>query len=229
MFRIFDIFLENAYLPIYAITVIVALWRFPRYYDTVFKYLPVLLTYTFLNEVLGNIIKYFDEYDFVFKDLLTYNNWVIYNIYDIIFYVYFIYVYWLSTKKEYARKIILTGGILYLIAAVVNPFLTDFLTRFQMISYFTGASVLIASIFIYLNYHKQKTGSVFNSRNLLSWISAGILVFLMGYIPLIILGHLEIVPRADFQIIRRIHLLLILTMYSCFILGFIRMSKKQIV
>ncbi len=228
MLDLIDKLLEYAYLPLYAITVVVALWRYPRYFDTVFKYLPILLTYNFLNEVLGNIIKYYDEYDFVLKDLLTYNNWIIYNIYDIIFYLYFFYVYWLSMDNKPIRKFILIGVTLYMVAAVVNPFVTDFATRFQMISYFTGALILIASIIIYFQYFKSRTGKLFVENNLLSWLSLGILIFLVGYIPLIILGHFEIVPSENYQIIRRLHLILIISMYGCFIAGFLKMSKKRI-
>ena len=229
MLNLIDILLEFTFVPLYGITVVVALWRYPRYFDSIFKYLPVLLTYNFLNEVLGAIIKYYDEFDFVFKDVLTYNNWIIYNIYDIIFYLYFFYVYWLSTDQTKTKKFIIIGTSLFIAAAIVNPFIADFATRFQMLSYFTGALVLIATILMYFQYTKIKTGKWFTKKNLVSWLSLGILIFLAGYIPLIVLGHFEIVPRENYQIIRRLHLLLIITMYGCFIAGFLKMSKKQIV
>ena len=228
MLDLLDILLEYTFIPLYGITVVVALWRYPRYFDSVFKYLPILLTYNFLNEVLGAFIKYYEDFDFVFKDVLTYNNWIIYNIYDIIFYLYFFYVYWLSTEQRSTRKFILTGASLYLIAAVVNPFIADFATRFQMFSYFTGAFVLIVGILMYFQYMKSKTGKWFIKNNLLSWLSLGIIIFLGGYIPLIVLGHFEIVPRENFQFIRRIHLILILAMYGCFIAGFIKMRRKSL-
>ena len=229
MLNLIDIFLEYSYLPLYGITVVVALWRYPRYFDSIFKYLPVLLTYNFLNELLGNIIKYYDEFDFVIKDLLTYNNWIIYNIYDIIFYLYFFYVYWLSMNQPIARKFIITGASLFVIAAITNPFMADFATRFQMLSYFTGAFVLISAILMYFQYSIFKRGKWFTGNNLLSWLSLGLLIFLAGYIPLIVLGHFEIVPRENYQIIRRLHLFLIIIMYGCFIAGFLKMSRKQIV
>ena len=228
MLNLIDIFLEYAFVPLYGITVVVALWRYPRYFDSVFKYLPILLTYNFLNEVLGAFIKYYDEFDFVFKDVLTYNNWIIYNIYDIIFYLYFFYVYWLSINRSNTRKFIITGASLFIVAAIANPFIADFATRFQMVSYFTGAFVLMATILMYFQYSVSKTGIWFTKNNLLSWLSLGIFIFLAGYIPLIILGHFEIVPRENYQIIRRLHLILIIIMYGCLIAGFLKMSKKQI-
>lgn len=212
----------------YAITVLVALWRYPRYFDSVFKYFPILLMYTLVTELGGLILKTNDDYDLVLSDLLDYNNWLIYNIYDIIFFLYFFYVYWVSIKELKYRKIIKIGAGIFILAAILNPFLTDFRTRFQMITYFTGALVLITAILLYYRQLKSTTGTWFLNENLLSWLSLGIIVFLIGYIPLIILGHFNIVAAEDYQIIRRIHLFLILIMYSSFITGFINMSRRSL-
>ena len=184
--------------------------------------------YTFLTELLGNIIKWNDEYDFVLSDVLEYNNWLIYNIYDIIFFLYFLYVYWLSIDRKGPRKFIQIAGLLVIIASVVNLFTSDFRTQFQMITYFTGAIMLIICIVIYFLHLKSKNDSWFIQSNLLSWLSGGILVFLAGYLPIIVLGHFNIVAGEDYKIIRRIHLLLILIMYGCFIMGFIRVRRKSI-
>lgn len=226
--KIVDFILEYAYLLLYAITVLVALWRYPRYFDTVFKYLPILLMYTFLTEVLGNIIKNSDEYDFILSDLLEYNNWLIYNIYDIVFFLYFFFLFWLSMGVIRYRRIIVIGIILFLLAIPVNLLLADFRTQFQMITYFTGAFVIVAIIMVYFTHLKSTIGKWFMGSNLLSWLSIGILIFILGYIPIIILGHFNIVEGQDYHIIRRIHLILILVMYSCFIAGFVKVRRKSI-
>ena len=226
--KIVDFILEYAYFILYAIAVLVALWRYPRYFDSVFKYFPILLMYTLVTELGGLILKTNDDYDLVLSDLLDYNNWLIYNIYDIIFFLYFFYVYWVSIKELKYRTIIKIGAGIFILAAILNPFLTDFRTRFQMITYFTGALVLITAILLYYRQLKSTTGTWFLNENLLSWLSLGIIVFLIGYIPLIILGHFNIVAAEDYQIIRRIHLFLILIMYSSFITGFINMSRRSL-
>lgn len=184
--------------------------------------------YTFLTEILGYIIKSNDEYDFVLSDLLEYNNWMVYNIYDVIFFLYFLYVYWLSIDSKGPRNFIRIAGLLVIIASVINLYISDFRIQFQMITYFTGAFMLITSIILYFRYLRSKEGNWFIPSNLLSWLSIGILIFLSGYLPIIILGHFNIVSGEDYQIIRRIHLLLILIMYGCFIVGFIRLRRKSI-
>ncbi len=228
LLELIDYILEYAYLPVYAIAVVVALWRYPRYFDSIYKYFPILLMYTFLTELLGNIIKWNDEYDFVLSDVLEYNNWLIYNIYDIIFFLYFLYVYWLSIDRKGPRNFIRIASIIFIIASLINLYTSDFRIQFQMITYFTGAFMLITSIVLYFRYLRSKKGNWFIPSNLLSWLSIGILIFLAGYLPIIVLGHFNIVSGEDYQIIRRIHLLLILIMYGCFIVGFIRLRRKSI-
>lgn len=215
-------------MPIYGITVAIALWRYRRYFDTVFKFLPVLLMYTFLTELAGIIILKYEEYDLVFSDLLHYNNWVIYNIYNIIFFLYFFYVYWVCIKIAKFRRFILIGGLSYIAVSVVNVFLSDFITQFQMISYFVGAIFIIVSAIYYGSYLQSATGQRFVNTNLLSWLSLGMLIFFVGYLPIIIVGHFDLIEAERYFIVRRIHLLLILIMYACFILGFVKMSRKSL-
>ena len=222
-------FLEYAYLAVYAVTLGVALWRYPRYFDTVFKYFPILLMYTFITELAGNIIKAYNEYDLVLTDLLDYNNWVIYNIYDIIFFLYFFYVFHSTIKNESYKKKILIGAIIYSITAVINPFIADFMSQFQMISYVVGALVLLMSIVMYYSYLKSVTGHWFIQSNLLCWLSLGMLIFFAGYLPVIFLGHSELVSRENYWILRRLHLLLIPAMYTCFTIGFIKMSRRSFI
>lgn len=226
---LFDQFLEYGYLVLYAVTLVVALWRYPRYYDTVLVYFPILLMYTFITELAGNIIREYNEYDLVLTDLLDYNNWVIYNIYNIIFYLYFYYVYYTTIKDKGKRRKIKIGAIIYIITVCSNPLIANFSTEFQMVSYVIGALVLLMSILMYFHYLKVITGDWFINSNLLCWLSIGMFIFYSGYLPVIFLGHLEIVNSENYWILRRFHLLLILTMYTCFIIGFIKMSRRSFI
>ncbi len=184
--------------------------------------------YTFLTELLGNIIRRYEEIDFIFSDLLHHNNWIVYNIYNIIFFIYFCYVYWICIKRKAARNFILAGGVLFVICSIINPYIKSFETEFQMEAYFVGAIVLIISTILYGAYLKSVTGQRFINTNLLSWLSLGILIFYIGYLPIILIGYYRIVEPEQYFIVRRIHLLLIVIMYVCFILGFMRMSRRSI-
>ena len=60
--EILDTILENASQPLYALTLLVALIKYPKYYSTPLKYFPILLMYTFLTELLGYFTKNYEVF-----------------------------------------------------------------------------------------------------------------------------------------------------------------------
>ena len=51
-----EIFIKQPYYILYAAVVGVSIWKYPRYYDTPVRYLPILFMYTLLTEIIG-IVK----------------------------------------------------------------------------------------------------------------------------------------------------------------------------
>lgn len=189
------------------------------------------MMYTFLNEILGLIIDKNDQFSFVFNDFYSNYNIVIYNIYSIIFYLYFLYVFRSYISKTGYRKYILIGGIVFLAISIINPLLQNFVLEAQVFTYVTGGTLLICCSLLYFKELKVKFSKWFLKRDLLSWISLGMLLFYLGYLPIKILRYyrassaLLLEPEAPY--IRRIHLLLILLMYGCFIVGFLKMRRRR--
>lgn len=228
MVEVLQWIMDNSFMILYAITVGVAVWRYPRYYDTPLKFFPILLMYTFLNELLGEIIYDYDEVSLILGPIF-YNNWIIYNIYNIIFYLYFYYIFWSYVKDESCRKLIIAGAIIFLTTSFLNLFFQDFTYEPQIYAYVVGGLVLIICIVLYaLQLHKL-TGKWFVQHNLISWLSLGLLVFYCCYIPIKILRQYNAIEGiAENPLIRKIHIVLILFMNACFILGFIKMSRKAL-
>lgn len=220
--------LDNSYMILYFVTVGIALYRYPRYYDTPLKFFPILLMYTFLNEVLGKIIFLNEDISLVLGPIF-YNNWIIYNIYNLIFYLYFYYIFRNYIKNEQDRKLILAGGIILLITSVINVFFQDFTYESQVYAYILGGVFLIICVILHARQQYQIKGKWFNQYNLLSWISLGLLVFYCGYIPIKIIRHYNaLVGIYESPAIRIIHIVLILFMNVCFILGFLKMRRKSL-
>src|SRR5665811_588980 len=122
----FDIFILNAYIPIYGITLLVSLYRYPKYYDSKLNYLPILFIYTFLNELLGKLITNYEEFSLVSSDTYSDYNWLIFNIYTIVFYLYFYYIFWCYVESKRRKRIIFYGAILFLTVTITNAFLQKF-------------------------------------------------------------------------------------------------------
>ena len=219
-------FLENSFMPMYGITLLCALWQYPKYFDTPLKYFPVLLLYTFLNELLGRLIAKYEDYSVILSELYYNNNWLIYNIYNFIFFVYFYYVFWNSITTASYKKIIYFGGISFTIMSLLNPFFQNFLTTSQLYAYIIGSVVLIVAIILYIKEYKISSKYKSIKTDLLFWISVGLLIFNLGYTPIkIIRYHNAINNLNDLPLIRGTHLMLILITYCLFIIGFIKMRR----
>lgn len=225
--HILDTFLENASEPMYAITLIISLVKFPKYFSTPLKYFPILLMYTLLTEVLGHITRNYEVYDIaIFSSYVSYNV-IIYNIYNIIFFSYFFFVYWRYIHKPSYKNIIVAGGSLFLILSAINPFFQDFKLEAQMYSYLSGAFIMILCIVLFfLDYRNAKDKLDFRYTGI-KWISIGLFIFYAGYFPIKASRYQSYLSLyTEYIHLRRIHLILILVSYICFIIGFVRMKKK---
>ncbi|MEK6154639.1 hypothetical protein WIW50_15330 [Flavobacteriaceae bacterium 3-367] len=205
----------------------VALLRYRKYYYTPLKYLPILFAYTFFNELLGFLLLNNEEFSLFANDRYSFYNMVIYNIYSIFFYLYFLYLYWCYIENAKAKAFIRYSGIFFLLVALINPFFQDFMIRSQLYSYLVGGFLLIICSVLYLIQLRDPGRTFSLSRDLLFWLSLGLLIFYLGYLPIKIIKNSSIINDMGVAIMaRRIHLSLILIMYSCFIIGFLRMRRR---
>ncbi len=207
---------------------LLSIWRYPRFYDTPLRFLPLVLMYTFLTELLGIIIRENEEISLFYKEVYYNNNWMIYNIYNLLFFLYFFYVYrsYISSKKS--KRVIKTGVILFLITSIINPLVQSFKTMPQLTAYIIGAIVLLWSVYLYYIDLKKSYGVYFLKKDLLSWISLGIMIFYIGYLPIKILRYYMTIY--DFRIpgISKFHIGLIMAMYFCFGIGFLIMRRRKL-
>lgn len=224
-----EILFQNAHRIFYGMALVMALIRYPRYFDTPLKYLPILLMYTFLNEMLGYLVKYNEEIRFVWADFYSTYNVVIYNVYNLIFFSYFYFVFWSYISSKKSKKFIIIGAIVLLIVSAVNLFLQNVMFSPQTYAYVFGGILLIACVFLYFAELWKKYQTWFLKRDLLSWLGLGIILFYSGYLPIKILRHYnDINGLIEPPYVRTIQIILVLAMYSSFILGFLFMRRRRI-
>ena len=226
MLSILDKALEGAFIPLYAITLLIALWRYRRYYDTALKYLPILLFYTFLSELLGGIIRDTENMNLFLNDFYANNNSVIANIYYIISFLFFLVIYYLYLKHPMHRRIILFLIVVFVLTAIANAIYESFLTISQVYTYVVGGISMIISTALYFKENKSERQQSFNPRDLLSWISLGMLLFYLVYTPIKIMKQYWLMLGEQAPVwSRRLHLSVLIFMYLCFITGFIKMDR----
>ena len=220
-------FLKNyGFILLYGVALLISILRYPKFFDSVLKYFPIIIGYTFLTEILGDYIRKNENFRIIFMDEHSVNNSVIFNLFDIVFYVYFFFVFWKTLKSKKHKNLVKYGSLLFLATCLINPFFQDFVLYPQIYAITVGSIVLILCILLYFKQLKENKNGLPNLNNLLFWVALGLLVFYLAYPFLIIIGlsYSEIYTRFN---VRLIHQLLICVMYICFIIGFLKMRRMK--
>ncbi|MCK0188375.1 hypothetical protein [Arenibacter sp. F20364] len=225
--EILDTILENSSQPLYAVTLLIALIKYPKYYSTPLKYFPILLMYTFLTELLGYFTKHYEVFHISIFSSFIRHNVIIYNIYNLVFFSYFFYVYWSYIGNKKYRKFIIFAAIFYLLVSLINPFFQSFKLESQVYSYLAGALAIIICIVLFFMEHRNNSKTLDYRFTGIKWISIGLLIFYVGYSPIKASRFYNYTYQINEYVhLRRMHLLLILLMYISIIIGFLRMKRK---
>ncbi|KKN41600.1 hypothetical protein LCGC14_0721670 [marine sediment metagenome] len=200
--------------------------RYPKYFDTSLKYFPILILYTLLNELLGVLIYKFDTFSLEFNNMYSDNYIVIYTIYNILFFLYFFYLFRFYITNEAFKKLIKYGSMFFLATCLINPVFQNLYTQYQYFIFFSGALLLIMSVLLYIKEQKEN-GFQNLKNNVLFWIGLGLLLYHVGYIPIkVIRFQNELTGQTEISTLRTIHFMLLVFMYTCFIIGFLRLKKR---
>ncbi|NJB37375.1 hypothetical protein [Croceivirga sp. JEA036] len=210
---------------IYLVTLIISLITYRKYFDTVLKYFPMLIAYTFLNELLGYFIRYNENF-LLFTNLsLSSANDIIYNIFLIIFYSYFFFVYYRLVHKVSYRKIIKYLYFLVVLAFLVNSMFTNPLTYLLYAANAIGSYGLLVVIVLYKLDPKEYRPWLIEKLNLMSWISLGLFIFHTFFPIILIIGFVN-VDLWYLLHLRTVLRLLIILMYSLFSIGFMLSTRR---
>ena len=144
-----DFFLDQFYLPLYLLTWIISLLRYRRFFDTALKYLPILIIYTFFTELLGYFIKYNDEFQFFSDGRYAWHNVIIYNIYQVVFFIFFFEVYRKLVQNPAIKKQIHYLSIFCLLTYVVNAIFLNPLHNQMTYAHIIGSGIMLYILTIY--------------------------------------------------------------------------------
>ncbi len=221
-----DFIKENYILFVYLITVALSIVRYKLYFDTPLKYLPILFSYTLLMEILGALIRDFENFQLIYQEEYEAYNSIIYNIFDVVWYGYFFRIFWLTVKSEKAKKIIVWGTVALVIASLVNPFIQNVMIRPQNFAIVIGSCLLVYCSVQYIIEVKKGSSKVLKSRNLLFWLGAGNIIFHSFY------PWAMLLLEYDYNTYRTAnlyswHMAALSMMYACFILGYLKMASMN--
>lgn len=220
-----DLVQRSYFLFAYAFSLMLSIIAYPKYFDTYLKYLPALLAYTLLNEILGYFIRYYSDFSFFSNIQDTGYNDIIYNIYDLIFFPFFFYVYWNLVKNRKYKNWIRTTSILAMLSYLISCFFQNPLDTTLFYANAIASWTLLFIIYLYFNDKYKSNLPIIQPYNLMFWISIGLLVFHLIAPILFVIGYLEYQVWTEYSL-RTVLYILIILMHLSFCIGFFVSRKK---
>jgi len=194
---------------------------FYKYKNSPLKYLLVILWLIVFTEIFSNIIA---EKNFLFYQN-KYNFWL-YNIMYPLWKIMFLTIYCKILSTDVFKKWIKQFIVIYCIALVINwVFLENFLTDLESYSRILGSLLITVSSIFYLIELMRSDKIIIFHKELMFWVSIGLMIFYSSSIPFIIM-------RSFYSDLAYIHNIFIINyvlatiMYLLFTFGFI-WSKKE--
>lgn len=216
---------DQFFVLIYLLTWIVSVYRYRRYFDTPLKYLPMLIIYTFFTELLGYFIKFSSEFQFFSDERFARQNVIIYNVYQVVFFLFFFEVYRKITKNQLLKKWISYGSIISVLIYLVNAFFYNPLHHQLTYSHVIVSLMLIVVLAMYFKEKHAEESPYSQKHNLLFWVSVGLMVFYTLFPVILTLFKLKLNITVHIYL-RPILLGSIVFMYSCFIIGLMVGKRK---
>ena len=129
-------------------------------------------------------------------------------------------------KNAKYKNWIILSAVVFIASGIINLFFQSFLSESQLLAYITGAVLLLFCIVLYYIEILSTSKVLIIDRDLLFWVSVGLLLFYVGYIPIKLTRiYFEYQDNLFFSL-RIIHRLLIVILNACFIIGFLWTKKK---
>lgn len=212
---IFSIEEKNLIIFIESITAITSVIYYYKYKNTYLRYLPIFLWYVLLNEITGRYMSVVANID----------NHIIYNIYISINFIFILSIYLIFLKNKMYKQYVAYFIFTYILAFTLNGiFLDNYLLDLVTYPFVIGSCFLIVSVTFYFIEILNSEEVLNVTRNLLFWISVGVILFNIGIIPWVITLKLYLEDLSSIYMLFRA---LILILNICYITGFIWSHKVQ--
>lgn len=183
----------------------------------ILKFFPIILWYVFLNELLGFYIRIY----------ISDHNAIIYNVYYGIFFTYLFILFRKYLKRKKFKSVVTAFLIVYFFTFFIEGFFKNYLIEFQTIAYVLAAVQLIIIIILYFIEILESDKVLVVGKNLLFWISVGLLLFYVGYVPYRIIRNFY-TELTHSSLLIAVNVTLTVIMNVCYIIGFIWSDRKQL-
>ena len=171
------------------------------------------LGYSFLTEVVGTVFAY----------VLRKNTSIIYNTLFLVNFIFYSYFFYSLLKAKIKKKIVIISLILFLLVFIIlGLFYLNYTTQMFRNLIVFGKLLMIVFVLMYFSELLNSNLIMNVKKNMFFWISLGVFLYAIGFIPAYIIGEL-----INYQgIFKYITFILNIFVSICFITGFM-ISKKE--
>ena len=209
--------LYYSFMVFYALVLCFSIIRYQDYKHTPLRLLPVIFFFTFITEYTGAYVY----------GILGVPNQVIYNIYYLFHFGFFLFVFMRMVNDRVFKNNILMAMGVFVGVFFADLIFTDVYRQSFVWTYLAGSLFLVYSIVLYYIDILESPRVLVVKNDLLFWVSVGLFLFYIGYIPIKILKAWFFTQSSFFGILYIIHYSLIVVMYLCFLIGFLWMKRKS--
>ena len=210
--------LQNIHMALYIAVFVLSVYKYSIYKNTPLRLLPYILLFTLVTESLGLLIK----------EVFLGVNFIVYNIYYLLYFSFFFYVFMKTIEEKKFQRYIKIGAWLFLLFFLRDLIITGIFNQSFTITYIFGALTLIFCIILYYISILQSSLVLVIKNDLLFWVSVGLFLFYIGYLPIKIIRTWFLYNLGGFfEILVVIQYSLNLIMYMFFLLGFLWMKKRS--
>ncbi len=214
---------QNYFLLVYGVTWIFSVYHYKKYFDTILRYFPILIAYTFFNELLAFLVQSSNQFALLTR--FSSSNAIVYNIYSLVFFPYFYFVYWKLIKNKKYKRWIKYLFLAVLSSFIINSFFKNPLVNALYLPIAFAAIVLVTSIVLYQLDKKDRWQFNLEKHNLVSWVSLGLFCFYLIFPVIFLINYFHLYFWAKFNL-GTLQKGLIVIMYLFFCMGFM-VSKRS--
>lgn len=185
----------------------------------------MLIIYTFFTELLGYFIKFSSEFQFFSDERFARQNVIIYNVYQLVFFLFFFEVYRKITKNPVLKKWLFYGNVLCVLIYLVNAIVYDPLHHQLTYAHIIVSLMFIGVLIMYFKEKHAEESPYSQKYNLLFWVSVGLLVFYTLFPVILTMFRLKLSISVHIYL-RPLLLGSIVFMYTCFIIGLLIGKRK---
>lgn len=189
---------------------VAAIWFWKYYKNTSERYFLYYLIYSVLNEFLG----------FYFKRLFGIDNYIIYNIYMVVSFLF--YLYWFQQILKNKILVYILVGF-FTVCALYSSITEKMFEKLFRYAFIAGIICIISLTIYYFVKALQSEKITFFLKDSKFWIVTGLFLFHLGFLPILLLHDKLIITNTTYFLVMTA---LNVVLYSCYIKAFICTKEK---